>query len=171
LSAVFLSTCQLVNPFNLLIPWQLFLVVFALMQTAPLVLYALKPIQRTRATVAAAVLTLIDALGLCLLSHAEHLYSIRPSAIINIYLLVTLLFDISRARTLWLDGSTKSVAAVFSSTISIKLMILVIEAVEKRGILLERYRHSSPEVTSGIYSRKHPFPYNVPPCLSIGQAA
>lgn len=104
---------------------------------------------------AAAVLTVVDALGLCLLSHAEHLYSIRPSAIINVYLLLTLVFDIARVRTLWLhDGSSKSVAAVFSSTIGVKAMVLFIEAVEKRSILLERYQHSSPEVTSGIYSRK-----------------
>lgn len=124
------------------------------MQATLLVLYSAKPVLRTRATLAAAVLTLVDALGLCILSHAEHLYSVRPSAIINVYLLLTLLFDIARARTLWLDGVTKTVAAVFSSTIMIKVMILVIEAVEKRSILLERYQNSSPEVTSGIYSRK-----------------
>ena len=124
------------------------------MQTALLVLYAVKPTLRTRATLAATVLTLIDALGLCLLSHAEHLHSVRPSAVINVYLLFTLLFDIAHARTLWLDGATKSIAAVFSSTVGIKVMILIIEAVEKRSILLERYRYTSPEVTSGIYSRK-----------------
>jgi ATP-binding cassette, subfamily C (CFTR/MRP), member 1 len=123
------------------------------MQTALLVLYAVKPVLRTRATLAAAALTLVDALGLCLLSHAEHLYSIRPSAIINVYLLISLLFDIARSRTLWLDGASRSVAAVFSSTIGIKVMILIIEGIEKRSILLDRYRHSSPEVTSGIYSR------------------
>jgi ATP-binding cassette, subfamily C (CFTR/MRP), member 1 len=131
------------------------------MQTALLVLYAVKPTLRTRATLASAVLTLVDALGLCLLSHAEHLYSIRPSAIINIYLLITLIFDIARARTLWLeDGVAKSVAAVFSSAIGVKVMVLSIEAIEKRGILLDRYRYSSPEVTSGIYSRKFTIPQN-----------
>jgi len=128
------------------------------MQTALLVFYALKPTLRTRATVAAAVLTLVDALGLCVLSHAEHLYSMRPSAIINVYLLITLIFDIARARTLWIhDAGAKSLAAVFSSTIGVKVMVLVIEAIEKRSILLDRYRHSSPYVTSGIYSRKSAF--------------
>ena len=32
-------------------------------------------------------------------------------------------------------------------------MILIAEAIEKRSILIDRYRNSSPEVTSGIYSR------------------
>lgn len=123
------------------------------MQTILLGLSATTSYLRTRATIAASVLTLIDAIGLCALSHAEHLYSIRPSAIINVYLLITLPFDVARCRTFWILGSTKSVAAAFSSSIGIKCMVLIAEAVEKRQILLGRYRHSSPEATSGIYSR------------------
>jgi hypothetical protein len=45
-----------------------------------------------------------------------------------------------------LEGASRSVAAVFSSTIGIKVMILFIEAIEKRSILLNRYRYSSPEL-------------------------
>jgi hypothetical protein len=70
-----------------------------------------------------------------------------------VYLIITLPFDVARSRTLWLDGATKSVAAIFTSAVCLKVMILILEAVEKRSILLDRYRYSSPEVTSGIYSR------------------
>ncbi|CZR62077.1 related to multidrug resistance protein [Phialocephala subalpina] len=131
----------------------LFLVAFACMQAVILGLCATTTHLRTRASIAASVLTLVDAMGLCALSHAEHLYSIRPSAIINVYLLLTLPFDITRCRALWMLGSTKSVAAAFSSAIGIKVMVLITEAIEKRHILLGRYRYSSPEATSGIYSR------------------
>lgn len=123
------------------------------MQTVLLILHAFNPSLRTRATIAASALTLLDALGLCLLSHSEHIRSVRPSAIINTYLLLTLPFDIARARTLWLSNSTASIAAVFTSTLGVKVMILIAEAIEKRGILIDRYKNSSPEVTSGIYSR------------------
>ncbi|KUJ07957.1 putative ATP-binding cassette transporter [Mollisia scopiformis] len=132
---------------------KLFLLVFTCMQTALLGLSATTSRLRTRATIVASVLTLIDAIGLCILSHAEHLYSIRPSAIINIYLLLSLPFDIARIRTLWRLGSTNSVAATLTGTIGIKCLILFTEAIEKRTILLDRYRHASPEATSGIYSR------------------
>lgn len=138
--------------FILLTLIQLFLVVFALMQTVLLVLHILYSNLRTRGTLAAAALNVLDAVGLCMLSHSEHIHSIRPSAIINVYLLLTLPFDIVRSRTLF-GGATKAVAAFFTSTLAIKVMILVAEAVEKRRILLDRYRYSSPEVTSGIYSR------------------
>jgi ATP-binding cassette subfamily C (CFTR/MRP) protein 1 len=123
------------------------------MQTVLLILHALNPSLRTRATIAASALTLLDALGLCLLSHKEHVRSIRPSTIINVYLLLTLPFDVARARTLWLSGATRSIAAVFTSTLGVKIMILITEAIEKHGILLDRYQNSSPEITSGIYSR------------------
>ncbi|RFU28601.1 hypothetical protein B7463_g7731, partial [Scytalidium lignicola] len=131
----------------------LFLIVHALMQTVFLVLHALSLSLRTHATIAASALTLIDALGLCVLSHLEHIGSVRPSVIINVYLLLTVPFDIARARTLWIGGATKPIAAIFTSTLGVKLMILIAEAIEKRSILLDRYRDSSPEVTSGIYSR------------------
>jgi len=123
------------------------------MQTVLLILHTVNPTLRTRATLAAASLSLVDALALSVLSHAEHVRSIRPSDIINIYLLFTLPLDVARSRTLWIHGATKSVAAVFTSTMAVKIMVLIAEAIEKRHILLARYDYSSPEVTSGIYSR------------------
>jgi ATP-binding cassette subfamily C (CFTR/MRP) protein 1 len=132
---------------------QLFLVVYTGMQIALLILHALNPILRTRATIAAASLSVLDGLALCLLSHSEHNYSVRPSTIINAYLFLTLPFDVSHSRTLWLGRATRPIAAAFTSALAIKLIILIAEAIDKRAILLDRYRHSSPEVTSGIYSR------------------
>jgi len=123
------------------------------MQTALLVLYARSSVLRTASTLAAAVLTLLSSLGLILLSHSEHMYSVRPSAIINTYLILTLPFDIARCRTLWQDGATQSIAGAFSSAVGIKVIIVITEAIEKRNILLDRYQNTSPEVTSGIYSR------------------
>lgn len=118
-----------------------------------MILRALDPSLRTSATVAAAALAFSDAIALSILSHFEHLHTIRPSPIINVYLLLTLLFDIARSRTLWLAGTSGSIATVFTAAVGVKTVILVAEAIEKRGILLPRYQSSSPEVTSGIYSR------------------
>lgn len=111
------------------------------------------PALRTPVALIASTLTVFDAIGLCILSHVEHVRSVRPSAIINVYLLLTLPFDIAHSRTLWSEGATQSFAAVFSSSVGIKFMMLVAEAIEKRPILLQRYHHYSPEATSGIYSR------------------
>jgi ATP-binding cassette subfamily C (CFTR/MRP) protein 1 len=118
-----------------------------------LILYAANSSVRTPTSLAAAALVFADALGLLLLSHAEHFRSVRPSSIINTYLFVTLLFDAARTRTLWIQHAPTPISAVFSAMLAVKLVITIAEAVEKRKILLSEYQNISPEATSGIYSR------------------
>ncbi|OQD99550.1 hypothetical protein PENSOL_c006G04539 [Penicillium solitum] len=129
------------------------LVVFTSLQAAVLILYATNSGVRTPTSLAATALVLADALGLCWLSHIEHVRSIQPSSLINTYLMVTLLFDIAHTRTLWVQGAPQHIAAVFTVTLAVKLALTIIEAIEKRNILLGPYRDVHPEVTSGIYSR------------------
>jgi ATP-binding cassette, subfamily C (CFTR/MRP), member 1 len=132
---------------------QALIAIFAAFQAAILVLYAANSSVRTPSTVAAAALVVADAIGLLILSHAEHFRSLRPSNIINSYLFITLLFDIARTRTLWIQHAPKPIASVFSTTVVIKLFMVIAEAVEKRKILSPRYANASPEATSGIYNR------------------
>ncbi|KAK6614850.1 multidrug resistance-associated protein 1 [Botrytis cinerea] len=131
----------------------MFLGVFTVMQTVYLVMNTTTSTLKTRATIPAAALLLVDALALFALSHLEHLHSVRPSALINVWLLLTLPFDIARARSLWLVHANNPTAAVFTSALGVKIMVIIVEAMEKRHILLDRYRNTSPETTSGIYSR------------------
>lgn len=121
-----------------------------------LVLWATTPAVTTKASVPAASLEFVAAGALLVLSSYEHTRSVAPSTLIAIYLMLTILLDIARVRTLFLLDSaypTKSIAAVFAISVVIKLGVLISEASTKRGILLERYRELSPEATSGPYSR------------------
>ena len=102
---------------------------------------------------AAATLVFIDGLGLCLLSHFEHVRSVRPSTIINIYLLVTMIFDIAQIRTLWIQDAPRSIASIFTVTVAVKFLVAIMEATEKKKLLLTRYQDTGPEATSGTYSR------------------
>ncbi|KAL4952600.1 P-loop containing nucleoside triphosphate hydrolase protein [Aspergillus filifer] len=111
---------------------------------------------RTSASVAVnAVLTSASFL-LALLSYAEHNFSTSPSFLLNIYLFVTLLFDIAKTRTLWLreQGKTgETIAALTSVTVGVKLLLLLLESVEKRSILHDGYRAYPPEAIGGIFNR------------------
>ena len=127
--------------------------VFTSLQLAVLILYTTNPSVRTPATLAATTLVLANALGLCWLSHVEHVRSIRPSSLIGAYLLVTLLFDIAHTRTLWIQGAPLHIAAVFTATVGVKLALAIAESIEKRQLLLRPYWDAHPEVTSGIYRR------------------
>jgi ATP-binding cassette subfamily C (CFTR/MRP) protein 1 len=108
---------------------------------------------RTPTALTAAALVVIDAIGLLLLSHHEHFRSLRPSSIINAYLLVTVLFDIARTRSLWIQHAPKPISIVFSAMLAAKLIVACAEALEKRNILLSQFQDTSLEATSGIYGR------------------
>lgn len=124
-----------------------------MLELALLVLWAIEPSLGSSASFASASLSFLAALCLTGLSHLEHLRSVRPSALINVYLLLTLLFDIAKVRTLWQYEGTSKLAAVYSSTIGVKVFLFVVEAMEKRDILFEQFRHPSPEVTAGVWSQ------------------
>jgi len=109
-------------------------------------------VTKTRASLPTAVLTLVAYLILPILSYAEHVKSVRPSSILSGYLLVSLLCDLARARTLCLKNDDK-IASDFSATLAIKFALLVLESIEKRAILLSAFRSYSFEATAGILNR------------------
>lgn len=98
----------------------------------------------------------VGVLGLMALSYAEHTRSVRPSFILNAYLFCSLLFDIARTRTLWLrsaDSFNDTIATVTSVALGAKLLVVILEAVEKRSILKSEFQGYPPEATAGFYSR------------------
>lgn len=107
----------------------------------------------TRASLPAAALSFAASVSLLGLSYAEHVYSYRPSTVLNLFLLFSILFDGARTRTLWLQGYNRSAAIAAIVATVLKIVILAVEAIEKRGFLRPQYRALPPEVTSGIFSR------------------
>ncbi|KAK4201212.1 putative ABC transporter [Triangularia verruculosa] len=147
-------------------------IALAVLQLAALILWSRLPSPfRSRTTLAAAALTFVSSLALCSQSYVEHTRNVRPSSIINSFLLATLLFDIARARTLWLrepyavsldqdDDSfdinkENSLAYLAITAVVVKGFLLVIEALNKRKLLRPEYRGYGygPEAASGIYNR------------------
>ncbi|KAI3390389.1 hypothetical protein diail_9824 [Diaporthe ilicicola] len=129
---------------------------YAAIQIALLVAWTRPGAYGTRASLAAAVLSLLDVLALAALSWLEHSHSLRPSTLINVYLLVSLVFDAVQIRTLWLiDESNPAnvLPAEFSAALVIKTSILFLEAVEKRKFLPSEWTSRSPEETAGVFSR------------------
>ncbi|RHZ73317.1 hypothetical protein CDV55_106015 [Aspergillus turcosus] len=96
-----------------------------------LVLWAQPSAPVTDASVAAAALGLPVSLAMGLLSHAQHMRSVHPCTLLNIYLLLSLLCDIVQTRTLWLLHGSTAIA----------------------GVLTTKYRHASIESTSGVWNK------------------
>jgi ATP-binding cassette, subfamily C (CFTR/MRP), member 1 len=91
-----------------------------------------------------------DSLAILVLSPLEHLRSLRPSTLLQIYLLFTLLFDITICRTLWLIGLDIGIERAFTAATSLKFVLFCMEVSEKRPWLLPQYRHQKSEAISGF---------------------
>lgn len=93
------------------------------------------------------------ALALAVVSYLEHARSVRPSTILNAYLALSILFDLTQARTLWLRPHNGTVAAVFTTSLVLKLFVLGSEMIEKRQILKAPYSSYPPEALGGVLNR------------------
>jgi ATP-binding cassette subfamily C (CFTR/MRP) protein 1 len=94
--------------------------------------------------------------ALCLLSYLEHTRTVRPSFLLEGYLLFTLLLDLAQTRTLWIrqtENDGNKVAIVFTVGVSLKFCGLLLEAAQKQGYLRSEYKGYPPEATGGIFSR------------------
>ncbi|KAI8249166.1 ABC transporter atnG [Colletotrichum sp. SAR 10_77] len=106
-----------------------------------------------RTSVAESALGLIEAIALGALSYTEHKRSIRPSALIGLYLFLTIILDIAQARTLWLRDGLSSVAGVFTASLVVKVVVLALEETPKRVLLASSEKDVAVESTTGVVSR------------------
>ncbi|GKT57765.1 ABC multidrug transporter [Colletotrichum tofieldiae] len=128
----------------------------AALNVALLVLWTATPpsvVARTRATIPTAALGLVTSLGLGLLSWLSHERSVRPSFVLSTYLFLSVLLDTARARTLWMLGSHRIIPAVFTCTLALRAVMILLESTEKRRILVPQHKGYSKEVTSGTFNR------------------
>ncbi|SPJ75456.1 related to multidrug resistance protein [Fusarium torulosum] len=106
----------------------------------------------TKVSLPAAALSFVASISLLGLSYIEHVYSYRPSTVLNLFLLFSVLFDATRTRTLWLQGYNRPAAITALVATVVKILLLAVEAIEKRGFLRPQYRDLPSEVTSGVFS-------------------
>lgn len=83
----------------------------------------------------------------------EHTRSIRPSTLLEVYLMLSLLLNITQARTLFLRHNGTAIAATFVASIAATLVLWLVEARNKTQDLKEQYRKYPPEATHGVWNR------------------
>lgn len=110
--------------------------------------YALIPF-----AIAFAAFKVVSSVALACLSYMQHSKSLRPSGFICIYLLATLLLDVSIYFTLWNMDHLKAPAVFYVVSMGIKLLLLFLELRSKQRILLPEWHAEGPEATSNIFSR------------------
>ena len=99
-------------------------------------------------------LSFVAALALAVLSSLEHDRSIQPSAVINVYLFFSVLFDAVVLRTLWLTSYDDNARNIFTASFVLNTILLGLEAMEKRRyfVRVEDQQRSSEE-SAGLYNQ------------------
>jgi hypothetical protein len=135
-----------------------FIAALGLLKLAVLMLWALPgtTAPRTKLTLAAAAVNFIAVFPLSVLSYFEHVFRVAPSFIIELYLLLTVLFDVVRVRTLWLMPASAhtQLAAAETATLAIKVVLAIVEAARKDQLVFPAVREKyTVEQLAGFYGR------------------
>lgn len=124
------------------------------MKTASLIAWTTAGDAATPAAVASSSAAFISAIILIPISHYEHSRNARPSALLCLYLLATVLFEVAQVRTLWLLQPLNLVlAAIATVSLALRCLFLAIEVSEKRLCSISAPEKASPEYRSGILNR------------------
>ena len=116
------------------------------------VLYARDGEAKSPASLPFAIMGLIASVAIIVLSFMEHEKSVKPSLLLNTFLLISLFFDVAHCRTLFLlEGHTR-IAAIYAATLALKVVLLFLEARNKRSHLKIPYMGLATESTVGIFN-------------------
>ena len=116
---------------------------------------AVGPFRASAMFMAASALKLVAALLMVVLSVIDHSRSPRPSVLLNVYLALTLLLDVTQSRTLFLSSDRRPeiiYSATFTAAIALKAGVLLLEAKQKSRWVRWNEKEHSPEETSGVFS-------------------
>lgn len=128
--------------------------VVSLLQLGIIIIWAAQYESRPKTSIVAGVLALVTSLTACALSFVEHSKSERPSMLLNVYLLISLIFDATILRTLWLIPYYPTIRILFTTSFILKGILVLLEAKEKRRHLnRETDELRSPEEFGRLYNQ------------------
>ncbi|KAF9773762.1 hypothetical protein IL306_008390 [Fusarium sp. DS 682] len=130
-----------------------FLAVYAIIQLAILILIATgAPGIVHGLSLAGSSLVFVAAFLAVSLSYFEHACARRPSTLLNVYIFLTLLFDIVQTRTAWLALEQDIQPRLFTASVVVKAVILCLETIPKTRWIHWNADEHSPEESSGVFS-------------------
>jgi hypothetical protein len=125
--------------------------IFGVLQIALLVLWCLPSTTRTKTSIADPALAIVEAIAIAALSYMEHVKSTKPSVLLSSYLILTIILDVALTRTFWLRSGIPAIAGVFTTSLAIKIALLVLEECPKTK--LATGKKPSRESSAGVISR------------------
>ena len=125
--------------------------IIAVLQISLLALWASHTTARTQLTLASSVLAVVSTLALAVFSTFEHSRDIKPSAVIQTFLLVITVLELPRVRTEWFMPENLAVASIFTAVFVLRLPLLALESWPKASHARQDTSKLSPVEGSGIF--------------------
>ncbi|EFY95497.2 ABC transporter, transmembrane domain, type 1 [Metarhizium robertsii ARSEF 23] len=136
---------------NLFLAKQATIAVYSCLQLALVALWSLPSTPRTKTSIAEAVIGVVEAGAICALSWAEHYKSVRPSVLLNLYLLLSTLLDTAAARTYLTRPGLAAIGSVSLASLAVKAALLTLEESPKDPA--RRDKTTADEAAAGVVSR------------------
>ncbi|KID73574.1 ABC transporter, transmembrane domain, type 1, partial [Metarhizium brunneum ARSEF 3297] len=125
--------------------------VYLCLQLALVALWSSPSTPRTKTSIAEAVIGVVEAGAICALSWAEHYKSVRPSVLLNLYLLLSTLLDTAAARTYLTRPGLAAIGGVSLASLAVKAALLALEESPKDPA--RRGKTTADEAAAGVVSR------------------
>ncbi|KAJ4147561.1 hypothetical protein LMH87_002073 [Akanthomyces muscarius] len=124
-------------------------------ETANFVLYARTPSIRTDTALAAASSSCAGSVAIAFLLFIEYRHSLRPTALLSLYIIVSLLIDVLKSRSYFIRHELQLLGSLSAAAGAMKLCITVLQEVPKRHLLIDNELRDSTgrEATSGFFYR------------------
>ncbi|ATY58701.1 ABC multidrug [Cordyceps militaris] len=125
------------------------------MHTTSLILWQREAVFHSDLSLPAAVMSLVSSLGILVVLYVAHVYSLRTSGFLSVFLAITLLFDATMTRSYFRRAGLGTIGALQVVVVVAKFVLVVLEEVSKRHLFrADPVRLSaSKETTAGFWNR------------------
>lgn len=123
-------------------------------QVASLIVWASSDDTRTTTGIASRAVSCLASLCILATLYTEHFYSPRPSLLLGLYLVITLLFDIVKIRSAFLRDAVSD-GSLAIGAIGLRFVLIILEEIPKRSLFIshEKQVSANKESTGGFCSR------------------
>ena len=118
-------------------------------------LYRRIPSLGSDTALAAASLSCVASFTIIVLIVVEHRFTLRPTSLLSLYILLSLLLDVVKSRSYFSRRGMSALGGMSAAAAAVKAILIGVQEIPKTALLIdEKLRHAtSTEATSGFWSR------------------
>ncbi len=110
---------------------------------------------RSDIALAAASMSCVASFTIVVLVVVEHRFTLRPTSLLSLYILMSLLLDVVKSRSYFLRHWMSALGGLSAAAAAAKAILIAVQEIPKTALLIdENLRHTtSKEATSGFWNR------------------